>query len=344
MPGTRYGNKNKNLNKSNELNSTPFVISKKTNAPELLPHTNLRALRDERISISPRSPLISDHVSSTRMWLKLSEKIDNQNKLICELKRSIEECKESIVKEFDSKFLSIKDEISEVKQKMVDFEKVVSDMQNFQCEMESFKKKLLLVDETADELKNQKNIITFLKTKLQKQEYAAVASDIRINGIPHQTNENLKSIFNFICQTINTPVPSLQSIFRLQNQNNKINKDSPDAVIIVKMLSPYDKNFFMKSVALFRKTNKNFSFCLRHIGMESDSKFFINENLTQESYKILQAALRLKRQNELCGAFTIRGNVYVKRDINAGAVHVEEVSQLQNLNELFRESSQVAAD
>ena len=340
MPGTRNGIKNKKLNKSNEMNSNSFVISKKSNE-QLNPQSNLQSLRNEQICSSPRSPMVSDHVSSTRMWLNLSDKIDRQNKLICELKNSMVECKESLMKEFESKFESIRDEIADVKAKMSEFEKVATEMQKYQCEVENLKQKLLSVDEIDTDFKNIKNVIGLLKSKVQKQENATVAADVRINGIPCQNNENLINIFNAICHTINTPVPSLQSIVRLQNQNNKFAKDSPDAVIIVKMLSPYDKNYFMKSMSLYKKANKNFSFCLRHIGLDSDSKFFINENLTQENYKILQASLRLKRQNELCSAFTIRGNVYVKKDMNEKAVLVEEIGNLSNLDELFREAANI---
>ena len=110
------------------------------------------------------------------------------------------------------------------------FEKVPTEIQKYQSEVANLKQKLLNVDETGIDLKNITNVIRRFKSKVQKQENATVAADIRINGIPCQINKTFMKILMYICQTINTPVPSLQSIVRLQKQNNK---DSPDAVKIV---------------------------------------------------------------------------------------------------------------
>ena len=339
MHNTRNKNKNKIHNRSKDLNSTLHNYSLiSNNQKDTISSNNLGALRDQNLSSTPRSPLISDQQSSTRIWMRLSEKIDKQYELISELKQSMVDCKESIVREFELKLVSLGSEIADVKQKMCDIEKMAADLNSFKVEVDQFKQNFETIKTTSLEHENMKKTIEQLKIKIQKQEYSTVASDIRINGVPYNSNENLLNIFQSICHVINIPVPSIKSIFRLQNQNNKFNNHSPDAVIIVQMQSPYDKNFFLKTLALFRKSNKNFVFSLRHIGFDSDTKFFVNENLTQECYKILQTALRLKRQNHLCSAFTIRGNIFVKRNVNAKAILVDEISQLSDLNELFRES------
>ena len=54
----------------------------------------------------------------------------------------------------------------------------------------------------------------------------------------------LREKFNKICNAINTPVPNIQSIYRLRNHNNKRRKNSKDAATIVKLWSAYDRNFF----------------------------------------------------------------------------------------------------
>lgn len=154
--------------------------------------------------------------------------------------------------------------------------------------------------------------IQSLKKQLKTQENTIVASDLRINNIPYDRNENLYAIFENICATIKIPTPSVNSIYRLKNHSNKRKQNSPDAVIIVKLMSPYDKNFFLKTLSEFRKNNKNFHFNLRNIGIDSPSIFYVNENLIQSNYIILQAAIKLKKQHRLQAAFTIRGLVYVK--------------------------------
>lgn len=168
------------------------------------------------------------------------------------------------------------------------------------------------LETVSGEIVALKSELQSLKTQIKTQENSLVASDLRINNVPFTIEENLYEIFNNICKTINTPVPSINSIYRLKNSNNKQKQTSPDAVIIVKLMSPYDKNFFLKSFSEFRKYNKSFNFILRDIGINSTSKFYINENLTQGNYRLLQTAIKLKKQNQLQSAFTIRGLVYVK--------------------------------
>lgn len=103
------------------------------------------------------------------------------------------------------------------------------------------------------------------------------------------------NIFGDICSTIRISIPAIKSMFRLQNENNKIKKNSPDVPIIVKMWSPYDKNFFLKSLAGFKKMNKDFYFTLNDVGLGSNTKLCINESLIQSNYQILREAKRMKR-------------------------------------------------
>lgn len=175
--------------------------------------------------------------------------------------------------------------------------------------------------------------INALKYKVKQQENVNVASELRLNEIPYKPNENLLNIFDQICNTINTTVPAIKTIYRLQNHNNKQKTDSRDAVIIVKFWSPYDKNYFLKTLSNWRKNNPRFFFTLRDIGENSDNKFYVNENLTSTNFKILRAATRLKKEHRIYSAFTIRGLVYVKISANDQAIHIDE---LEHLNNLFR--------
>lgn len=138
-------------------------------------------------------------------------------------------------------------------------------------------------------------------------------------------------IFCSICETIKTTVPAIKSIYRLQNLNNKKQTFSRDAVIMVKMCSPYDKNFFLKSLASFKKHNKDFSFRLRHIGFNSDNKFYINENLTKTNFQIFRAAVRLKKKNRIYSVFTMRGFVYIKKTAEDNAMEIDDIELLYNL-------------
>lgn len=202
-------------------------------------------------------------------------------------------------------------------------------------EFDNIKERVNKLETVTCEIETMKTEMQLLKSQIKSQQNSIVASDLRINNIPYVSNENLYEIFQDICNTIDTPVPSINSIYRLKNSNNKLKQNSLDAVIIVKLMSPYDKNFFMKTLSDFRKRNKNFSFTLRDIGIDSASKFYVNENLTYTNYKILQSAVKLKKQNLLQAAFTLRGLVYVKISTDDKPICIWEEN---DLDKFFRVS------
>ncbi|KAI8126713.1 hypothetical protein CVS40_3335 [Lucilia cuprina] len=184
------------------------------------------------------------------------------------------------------------------------FENMMEFITKFE-ESESRMKKML--DERFNELKSD-------------IENSVVATDLRINGIPFNKNENLLKLFESLCHLLNINSPAVKSIYRLQNNNNKINTYSSDAVIMFKLFSSYDKNFTLKTLAKFR----------------NDRPFYVNENLTLSNHKFLQLALRLKNTGKLFLFFTKRGLVYDKLNKDIKPVRVEFIYELDDLDYLFR--------
>lgn len=221
------------------------------------------------------------------------------------------ECKTELLNVFDKGFNIIKKDLHDVTERVKHLETVSANIKQMQNEINS------------------------LKTKLKQQENRNVSCELRINEIPYKQNENLFELFALICNTINISVPAVKTIYRLQNVNNKNKNNSKDAVIIVKMWSPYDKNFFLKSFTNYRKINKGFYFSLNHIGESCNNKFWVNENLTPTNYNILRAANKLKRENRLHSAFSMRGLVYIKKTADDNLMLIDVIDQLYDL---FRES------
>lgn len=220
--------------------------------------------------------------------------------------------------------------------------RILNKIEAIENNMKELRRDLIEVTARVSKLETVSNEISTLKSdikelKLQnlRQENSLVACDLRINGIPFFDNENLEKIFDDICYTLNINTPSVKAIYRLQNRNNKNKNFSPDAVIIVKLMSPYDKNFILKSIASFRKTNRC-SLTLRHIGYQSDNTerfnsnnpIYINENLTSNNYNIFLSALRLKKNKNLQSVFTMRGLVYVKNESTEQPVRIDFIEQL----------------
>lgn len=225
----------------------------------------------------------------------------------------LEEFKSRLFDEIDKRIDEVKSEVSVLRERVENLETVTVNINSMQ-----------------DEIKT-------LKAKIIHQENSSVACDLRLNEIPFEQDENLYEIFNSICNTINISVPAVKTIYRLQNQNNKHTNISKDAAIIVKMWSQYDKNFFMKSFTNYRKINKEFFFCLRHIGFDSDHKFFVNENLTQSNFNLLRSAVRLKKKKILHSAFSMRNLIFIKKTPNDPIMQIDDI---QHLYRLFPGSNQ----
>lgn len=186
------------------------------------------------------------------------------------------------------------------------------------------------LETVADDIISLKSEVQILKTQIQRQENSVVASDLRINGIPYKKDENLFDVFKSICDVLDVPTPAINSLYRLQNHNNRYQNFSPDAVILVKLYSPYDKNFIMKCLANYRKSYKT-ELKLSHFGLGGDRPFYVNENLTTTNHKILRSAIDRKKQGLVKTAYTIRGLVYVKFNGNDEPIRVESMEELNNL-------------
>lgn len=346
---SKRNNKNNNNNKStlNKLNSAQemssieeinvtqeeIFINEEPNSLEYNPTTTTSIINNpaqKRLRDNYQMSNTSKSLTNIDSPFKSLNIIDKRfDKLTTEIETMINnkltECKTELLNMFDKSFSIIKTELKNVTERVQQLETA------------------------ADSIKSMQIEITSLKTKLKLQENKNVACELRLSEIPYKENENLYLLFEKICNSINITVPAVKTIYRLQNANNKKKNNSKDAVIIVKMWSPYDKNYFLKSFANYRKINKGFNFCLKHLGESSNNKFFVNENLTQYNYTILRAAIKLKKENRLHSAFSMRGLVYIKKTAESNIIRVDDIVYLDdffrepepapNANEIFDSSS-----
>lgn len=303
-----------NTNNNEDLNKTIFESPTKTMPTNTPAQKRLReVMQNSLLGNACKTPRLINTESPLKFITIMDKRFD---KLTEQLQSIIEtkfnECKDNLLSEIDKRFNTIK------------------------CGLDELNKRVTHLESVAVEFKTMQDEIKSLKTKMKRQENNTVACDLRLNEIPFSENENLMDIFSDICNAIQVSVPAVKSIYRLQNQNNKNKTDSKDAVIIVKMWSPYDKNYFLKSFASFKKLNKGFFFCLRHIGINSDNKFYVNENLTATNFNILRAAVRMKKRKYIHSAFTMRGLVYIKKTANDNLTLIDDINCL---NELFPDSA-----
>jgi len=187
-----------------------------------------------------------------------------------------------------------------------------------------------------DELTAVKAELQNLKDAANKNENLSIASELRIHGVPADEQENLTNLFNKICTAANAPPPIIKSIKRLKNSNNSTVVDGP---IHVKLSSPRAKKSLLRSIAVLRRDKKT-ELALNHIGFESNTRIYINEQLTKHNYSILKAAVKMKKQNKFHAVFTRNGICQVNTD---NAISVNSMQQLLALSRSLNNQSRNAA-
>lgn len=159
-------------------------------------------------------------------------------------------------------------------------------------------------------MKKAEGDIECLKQQLSSVTQQRAAPDIVADaiafGVPYTEGENLKSIFNQICLSIDFMSPQIRDIFRTKPSTATLN-----SAIVIKFHSPLDRNRTLRAFGDYRRRMKSTA-SLSAIGTEG--KFHIYESLSKENRRLLQEAIKLRRERKLLSVYTMRGCVHVKTD------------------------------
>lgn len=189
--------------------------------------------------------------------------------------------------------------------------------------------RVLMLETEKDRVTMLQREISVLKKESEKRENANVACDIRINGVPCIDGENIYNFYLKICQAVNINPPEIKSIYRLKNTRN--GRNNIDSTIIVKFETPYSRNFFLRTISVFMRRNKE-PLKLHILGFDSNVPFYINENLTSTNYNLFLHAVRMKKEKRLTSVYTMRGVVYIKL---IGSDDSRNISSIDDLNVLL---------
>jgi len=199
--------------------------------------------------------------------------------------------------------------------------------------------------QSLDALKSE---LTLLKRKFLRQENAAVATEIRLHGVPVTDDENILDLLTTLCTTLEIPLPEIIDIKRINKISNiATNTDTQNAdltnaassnthtpvniPILIKLSTPQSKNTFLQNLSNFRRETKE-NLRLKHMGLDSEKEIFFNEQLTKTNHKILKTAVGMKKKNKLWSVFTRGGIIYVKKGQSDRVTRIESLQQLRQMN------------
>lgn len=196
---------------------------------------------------------------------------------------------------------------------------------NIEDRIASIESELSNVDKLSVEINKLRQEVDQVRANRSDCTVGDIASDAIVFGIPKFDSENLKSIFNQVCRSINYLAPQIRDIFRVTPKNTP-HHNAP--VVIIKFYTPFDRNRTLKAFSDFRRNNRA-SVSMRLAGFECDSTFRIYESLTAENRNLLQRAIQLKREKKIWNAFSFRGNIYIRTNKNTEAQQILNEQALQ---------------
>lgn len=221
--------------------------------------------------------------------------------------------------------------------------------------MEQFSATRLLIDTVRSEIKDVNNKIDTVKNELKsdikavKEECAAKfqhhdavldtinkrvdglshscgflekRNELIISGIPSRTGENLDATLKEIGRYL-----AMRDAENLMAKTRRMNsgKNDVDGLVVVEFALKTTRDEFYS--AYLRKRDLK----LRHIGLDSDHRVYINESLTIEARKLKSAALHRKKAGKLAMVYTKQGVVYVKAAVTGPSIAVQSEVDLDKL-------------
>lgn len=291
--------------------SSPAANKRKINSPN--------TLRRQMLSPAPKTQKLEDGVASINSILKEMRDMEKRLQLHAEnLFNKLSSELNAVQGKLVQKVTEIERELEVINERSNDIEDRIASIESDFSNIDSLGKDIAVLKAEISHLKSSQRDCTVVDT----------SSDAVIFGVPASDSENLKSIFNQVCRSIDFLSPQIRDIFRVRPKNSH----SKGNVIIVKFYTPFDRNRTLKAFSDYRRHNKGVV-SLRSAGFDIDSTFRIFESLDIFNRKILQLALRQKRERKFWSVFSTRGKVCVRVQRHSEVIVVPDEAFLMTLVE-----------
>lgn len=306
-------NVNKNKNDESVISNPSPVQKVTTRAEKAAEYSLIQQLKQVENTLKHQlkhlSKKVSENVSAVAslndilsgIEAKLSEKLDaNVAALSKELSQRYDNQLNEISTKYEQQLSALALRVSEAEKKL----------NNNQCQ---------------PELLEKINCVPALEARINElaeaNQRAEHSSDAIIFGLPIET-KCLRSAFNQVCRSIDLLAPRLKDIFRPKRQTGDFS-----SVVVAKFFSQGDRNRTLKAFSEYRFRNKA-AVNLRTAGFECDGFFYIHESIDEPARKLLQKAVKLKKEKKLYNAFTLRGVVHVRCERNSTALPIKTQDDL----------------
>lgn len=149
-------------------------------------------------------------------------------------------------------------------------------------------------------------------------------SDLIAVGIPYFANEDLRRYVSAISEAIGIEEWKVTHIQCKRLRSGRLS-DGGRCLTLLQFTSVCLRDEFYSKYLTKRDLN------LRHIGIDSTHRIYINENLTVNARLIKRAALKMRQENQLVSVSSKNGIVHVKRTADGPSIPVTSIEQLSQL-------------
>lgn len=228
----------------------------------------------------------------------LTERFDETNKKIDSLKADLDTKLDEMKLELQTQIDEVKSDINELQ------DTCNTDINSIRSEIGAIDNRVESVSETVCRLENRTELIAV--------------------GIPYLANENLRDHLLCIAQAIGFDTDKLSHVQCKRLRSGSLTNGDQCFTLLQFSMPCLRDEFFAKYLS---KRDLG----LKHIGIKSERRIFINENLTMNAREIKRAALKLRRENKVTVVSTKLGIVYVKKTTDGPAVAITSIDQLKHL-------------
>lgn len=313
------------------MNIKASTLSRKDLASLKCPScTNVSRRRTDRPRSSDSSftsPRNIKEVSETLTLNSLSQILDDKlsanSTFVNELREVLKKDLESIVV---SKLKTLTEELKRDFQATTNF--LTSELADVRAKLEEKSNEITILDKEQHRLQEE---VKVLQDKINTADKLSRERNIELQCVPEERNENVVTLFQNLCKTINVNIPEndIHACRRVAKVNHTSKRPRN---IVVTLSSVRLRDTVLSATHRFNKGNR-VKLNTEHFGIKGDiNRVYATEHLSPE-HKQLHAAARQTARNKNFKFVWVRyNNIYLRKDESTNPILIKNLDSLSKIN------------
>lgn len=212
---------------------------------------------------------------------------------------------------------------------------MLNDSNIMQGEQSSIKNDLELKTKTIQHLEDensrlQQELVT-ISQRLTIMDKLSRSCNIEIQAVPESSKENVIDIFKKLCEvlSLNITDENIHACRRVAKSNPASNRPRN---LLVTLSSPRLRDIILSAVYRYNRAHRDCRLNSRDLGISVDIKpIYVAEHLSLDQKSLHAATRKLAKEHGYKYTWVRFGNIYVRKDDSAGAIHIKNTDFLQRI-------------